>query len=158
MDKQRRITRRGRQETDFVSYRSKGPDGNMSTCALGISNVLMHGLTGRIPHQHSIRLGLKAFVRDAAGHIGLYEQELHVLPNESGFLVNYPKSTSKYGEIHIPWSSMPLKFPDASGKGRCRCQFYGRIIIIDISKWKLSDSGQDTLFQSWGEWILPRNR
>lgn len=154
----RRVTGRGRKETDFISFRSKGQDGDMSTCALGISNVLMQKLTSRTPHQDIIRLGLKALVPDEAGYLGLYAQELHVLPNESGFLVNYPKSTSKYGEVHIPWSSIPLKAPDASGKGRCRCQFYGTILVADISRWKLSDSGQDKLFQSWGTWILPRNR
>jgi hypothetical protein len=146
---------RPRTRSNAVQFRTRGKDGDGTICAISFDNEVLMRLTNRVPHKDAIRLGLKVFERGKVGHVGAFAQELHVIPNPEGFLINHPKPTSRYGEIHVPWSKIPLKCTDPTGKGALEGTWYSGQLILDVTAWKLSDKGQDELFPSWGTMILP---
>lgn len=138
--------KRGTQ-TRSIGYRTKGPDGEVKTCALGFSAPLL------------ALLGSKALA------VTVFEPEdnkwlMRISASPTGYLLDMKRGSQK-GEINVAWAKLQALPANASGKGRLPCTIEGAgpnkaaSLLVDISSWARAEKKQDVLFESWGRELRP---
>lgn len=126
-----------------IGYRTKGPDGTKTTCALILSVPLLR-LMGN-PERCSVTVMPRG-----------REWKMTIKPFPSGYSVNFKRPGST-GEINIAWAKLDAEPANASGKGRlpCRWDDVNQYLTVDISSWKERYKPQDTLFGEQGRELKP---
>lgn len=133
-----------RSDMKSIGYRSKGPEGAQTICALMFSVPLLRATNLLAPRGEHRR----ASVTRQGDH-------LVIKAEPDGYAVNHKRHGSQ-GEINIAWEKLDAAPADASGKGRLKCVFMqDGSLKVDISSWRRAKRVQDPLFEEQGKVLKP---
>jgi len=134
------------KSTEWITYRSKGPDGARTMCALMFSVPLLQMIGN--PERCSIEID----ARQGS------PWNMYIRPTPSGYKINF-KRPGSMGELNVSWSILDAAPRDATGKGRLpvRVQRTDDFVqlVVDISTWRDKPKQQETLFGVQGRELKP---
>lgn len=148
---------RSNTDSTTVGYRSKGPNGSKTMCAIGFSAPLLNLMNNPERVQIIVQEPLYEWDERQIVHAlnnGPPRWTMHLAPNPRGYKMNF-KPGSVQGEIAIAWAELGALFTNKDGKGRLNCELVRGVLIVDISDWSESTPTQDVLFEKWGRVLLP---
>lgn len=130
-----------------VGYRSKGPEGSQTMCALMFHPGLVAILDNA--ERYAIEMMVPITIMGRTVH------QMRVFADPEGYAMNF-KPGSAQGEINIAWNILGRRPPTESGKGRLPCSV-SQGLVIDISSWKGHPKTQPTLFETTSKILRPGN-